>query len=93
MYCYQYPHPTVTVDCVVFGLDEGNLSVLLIQRDLDPFQGARALPGVRPPAVLPHRVGHLELAGSARGTRLRIGARPRRSVKTLSEKRHQSSPP
>jgi 8-oxo-dGTP diphosphatase len=35
----------VTVDCVVFGLDEGDLKVLLIQRDLEPFSGAWALPG------------------------------------------------
>jgi 8-oxo-dGTP diphosphatase len=45
MYSYEYPHPAVTVDCVVFGLDDGNLKVLLIQRDLEPFAGAWALPG------------------------------------------------
>jgi 8-oxo-dGTP diphosphatase len=45
MYSYKYPHPAVTVDCVVFGLDDGNLKVLLIQRDLEPFAGAWALPG------------------------------------------------
>ena len=45
MYTYQYPHPAVTVDCVVFGLDDGALKVLLIQRALEPFQGAWALPG------------------------------------------------
>jgi 8-oxo-dGTP diphosphatase len=42
---HKYPHPAVTVDCVVFGLDEGDLKVLLIQRDLEPFSGAWALPG------------------------------------------------
>lgn len=47
MYEYKYPHPAVTVDCVVFGLDddEGELSVLLIQRKGEPFRGAWALPG------------------------------------------------
>lgn len=45
MYCYEYPHPAVTVDCAVFGLDEGELKVLLIQRALEPFAGAWALPG------------------------------------------------
>jgi 8-oxo-dGTP diphosphatase len=35
----------VTVDCVVFGLDDGGLRVLLIQRDLEPFKGRWALPG------------------------------------------------
>jgi len=33
------------VDCVVFGFDEGELKVLLIQRALDPFKGKWALPG------------------------------------------------
>jgi 8-oxo-dGTP diphosphatase len=45
MYTYQYPHPAVTVDCVVFGLADDQLNILLIQRDLDPYQGAWALPG------------------------------------------------
>ncbi|PKL08182.1 MAG: NUDIX hydrolase [Spirochaetae bacterium HGW-Spirochaetae-7] len=44
-YSYEYPHPAVTVDCAIFGLDEGKLKLLLIQRDLEPFAGAWALPG------------------------------------------------
>ncbi len=44
-YCYDYPRPALTVDCVVFGLDEEDLKVLLIQRDLPPFAGKWALPG------------------------------------------------
>jgi 8-oxo-dGTP diphosphatase len=35
----------VTVDCVVFGLDDGDLKVLLIRRLLPPFKGSWALPG------------------------------------------------
>lgn len=42
---YQYPRAALTVDCVVFGLDESELKVLLIQRALDPFKGKWALPG------------------------------------------------
>lgn len=42
---YEYPRPALTVDCVVFGLDDEDLKVLLIQRDLDPFAGRWALPG------------------------------------------------
>ena len=47
---YEYPRPALTVDCVVFGLDEEGLQVLLVQRDLQPFKGRWALPGgfVRP---------------------------------------------
>ena len=36
---------TITVDCVVFGLDDQELKVLLIERDLEPFKGQWALPG------------------------------------------------
>ncbi len=42
---YKYPRPALTVDCVVFGLDEEDLKILLIQRDLKPFAGQWALPG------------------------------------------------
>jgi len=42
---YDYPRPAVTVDCVVFGLDDGDLKVLLIERDQPPFKGSWALPG------------------------------------------------
>lgn len=42
---YDYPRPALTVDAVVFGLDEEDLKVLLIQRDLPPFAGRWALPG------------------------------------------------
>ena len=44
-YSYQYPRAALTVDCVVFGFDEGELKVLLIQRALEPFKGRWALPG------------------------------------------------
>ena len=44
-YSYEYPRPALAVDCVVFGLDENDLKVLLIQRRLQPFQHAWALPG------------------------------------------------
>src|SRR5437867_7242185 len=42
---YKYPRPALTVDCVVFGFDEGELKVLLIERGLEPFKGPWALPG------------------------------------------------
>jgi 8-oxo-dGTP diphosphatase len=44
-FTYQYARPAVTVDCVVFGLDDQDLKVLLIQRDIEPFAGRWALPG------------------------------------------------
>src|SRR5688572_3150018 len=42
---YQYPRAALTVDCVVFGFDDGELKVLLIERGLEPFKGRWALPG------------------------------------------------
>lgn len=44
-YTYEYPRPAVTVDCVIFGYDEEDLKVLLIERDVEPFAGRWALPG------------------------------------------------
>ncbi|NER36079.1 MAG: NUDIX hydrolase [Oscillatoria sp. SIO1A7] len=56
-YTYKFPRPSLTVDCVVFGLDEENfrrgpsygpplqLKIMLIQRKLPPFEKQWALPG------------------------------------------------
>src|ERR1043165_750364 len=44
-YTYQYPRAALTVDCVVFGFDDQELKVLLIERGLEPFKGKWALPG------------------------------------------------
>lgn len=45
MYTYEYPHPAVTTDCVVFGFDGNTLNLLLINRGIEPFKGCWALPG------------------------------------------------
>jgi len=42
---YHYPRAALTVDCVVFGFDGGELQVLLIRRGLPPFKDKWALPG------------------------------------------------
>lgn len=42
---YEFPRAALTVDCVVFGLDEDGLQILLVQRELPPFRGRWALPG------------------------------------------------
>jgi 8-oxo-dGTP diphosphatase len=44
-YTYEYPRPALTVDAVVFGFDDQDLKVLLIQRGVAPFAGKWALPG------------------------------------------------
>jgi 8-oxo-dGTP diphosphatase len=46
-FSYEYERPSLTVDCVIFGLDleEEKLKVMLIERDLEPFAGMWAIPG------------------------------------------------
>ncbi len=45
MYTYEYPHPAVTTDCVVFGFNGEKLNLLLINRGIEPYKGSWALPG------------------------------------------------
>lgn len=44
-YCYRYPHPALTADCVIFGFDGEGLKILLIERGIEPYKGMWALPG------------------------------------------------
>lgn len=45
-YSYKYSKPSVSVDCVVFGLDEAQkLKILLIKRGVEPYKESWALPG------------------------------------------------
>lgn len=44
-FCYKYPHPSVTTDCVIFGFDGSKLNVLLIERGIEPYKGRWAFPG------------------------------------------------
>ena len=51
-FTYEYPRPSVTVDCVVFGVGHDadpsggeELQVLLVERAAEPFKGCLSLPG------------------------------------------------
>lgn len=44
-YCYKYPHPAVTTDCVIFGFDGVSIKVLLVERGIEPYKGMWAFPG------------------------------------------------
>lgn len=44
-YTYDYPRPAVTTDCIIFGFDETDLKVLLIERGIEPYKGSWAFPG------------------------------------------------
>lgn len=45
MYRYEYPHPAVTVDIVIFTIRDARLKLLLIRRAGEPYRGQWALPG------------------------------------------------
>ena len=45
MYKYEYPHPAVTVDVVIFTIRDRQLKLLLIRRAGEPYRGQWALPG------------------------------------------------
>lgn len=53
-FTYRFPRAALTVDCVVFGFDDGALKILLIRRGIEPFRNQWALPGgfVRPNETL-----------------------------------------
>lgn len=42
---YEFERPALSVDIVVFALDEEALQVMLVERDIKPFVGQWALPG------------------------------------------------
>lgn len=44
-YCYEYPRPSLTADCVIFGFTGKTIKVLLVERGVEPFLGYWALPG------------------------------------------------
>jgi len=45
MYQYEYPHPAVTTDVVIFSIRDNQLKLLLIKRAGVPYKGKWALPG------------------------------------------------
>ena len=45
MYCYKYPHPAVSADCIVFNREGDKILVLLIKRKNEPYKECWAFPG------------------------------------------------
>ncbi len=45
MFQYEYPHPAVTVDVVIFTIRDRQLKLLLVKRAGEPYRGKWALPG------------------------------------------------
>ncbi len=44
-YQYEFERPALATDCVIFGFDDGELKLLLIEREKEPFKNKWALPG------------------------------------------------
>lgn len=44
-FCYKYPRPAVTTDCVIFGYDGAVMKLLLIKRGNEPYKDKWAFPG------------------------------------------------
>lgn len=44
-FCYKYPRPAVTTDCVIFGTEGDVVKVLLVERGSEPYKGRWAFPG------------------------------------------------
>ncbi|MDA3930530.1 MAG: NUDIX hydrolase [Prolixibacteraceae bacterium] len=44
-YSYKYPRPAVTTDALIYSKHNNCISILLIQRGINPFKGEWALPG------------------------------------------------
>ncbi len=45
MFTYEYPHPAVAVDIVIYTIRDDELKLLLIKRGGKPYKGKWALPG------------------------------------------------
>jgi 8-oxo-dGTP diphosphatase len=45
MFQYEYPHPAVTVDVVIFTIRDRQLKLLLVKRAGEPYRSKWALPG------------------------------------------------
>ena len=90
-YTYEYPHPAVTADCVVFGYDGKELKVLLIKRGQEKeasttaYVGEWALPGGFLDVEKDKNVACTASRELKEETGLRIPARELREVGAFSE--------
>jgi len=45
LFCYKYPRPSYTADCMIFNNFSENFHILLIKRRNEPYRNLWALPG------------------------------------------------
>lgn len=90
-YTYEYPHPAVTADCVVFGYDGKELKVLLIKRGLEneasatAYVGEWALPGGFLDVEKDKTVAHTAARELKEETGLKLSVKDFREVASFSD--------
>ena len=90
-YTYEYPHPVVTADCVVFGYDGKELKVLLIKRGKEKeasataYVGEWALPGGFLDVESDKTVAHTAARELKEETGLKFSVKDFREVGTFSD--------
>lgn len=90
-YTYEYPHPAVTADCVVFGYDGKELKVLLIKRGAEKeasttaYAGEWALPGGFMDIEKDKTIAHTAQRELKEETGLKLGIKDFKEVATFSD--------
>ena len=90
IYTYEYPHPAVTADCVVFGYDGKQLKVLLIKRakereaSTSAYVGYWALPGGFMDVDKDKTVAHTAARELREETKLKLNPKEFKEVGTFS---------
>jgi len=90
-YIYEYPHPAVTADCVVFGYDGKSLNVLLIKRGREKeatataYVGEWALPGGFLDVETDRTVAHTAARELKEETGLALSVKDFKEVGTFSD--------
>lgn len=90
-YTYEYPHPAVTADCVVFGYDGKQLRVLLIKRGAEKeasttaYVGEWALPGGFLDVEQDKTIAHTAQRELKEETGLKLGIKDFKEAATFSD--------
>ena len=90
-YPYEYPHPAVTADCVVFGYDGKELRVLLIKRGAEKeasttaYVGEWALPGGFLDVEQDKTIAHTAQRELKEETGLKLGIKDFKEAATFSD--------
>ena len=88
---YEYPHPAVTADCVVFGYDGKELRVLLIKRGAEKeasttaYVGEWALPGGFLDVEQDKTIAHTAQRELKEETGLKLGIKDFKEAATFSD--------